>query len=217
MLYPEFEGQSFASRSDEATLFHEEEAQTEIRNPEYIQVHNRYILTCVKSGIMLIDMRRAYERILYEQFIHSLAHNRGIAQRELYPAKLDLDPSDYLIIQEIKDDLGLLGIDIGDLGKNTIAVNSCPAGFDTPDLKELIESLLEEYKETEHRVGSSVRKAVAHALARAASKGLVRELHTQEVAQLVDELFACENPSYCPGGKKIISILNLNEIDGMLN
>jgi DNA mismatch repair protein MutL len=216
LLYPEFEGQTIAQPPDEATLFREDDADGDIIKPDYLQLHNKYILTSVKSGVMLIDMRRAYERILYEQFIRSLAHNQGIAQRELYPTKIDLDPANYLLLQNIKEDLSLLGIDIGNLGQNTIVVNSCPAGIDALDMKELIESLLEEYKETEQSVGSSVRKVVAAALAKAASKGIDRELHSQELAQLVDELFACETPGYCPDGKKIISILKLDEIEKML-
>jgi DNA mismatch repair protein MutL len=216
-LYPEFEGEGIFQPTETGPLFKEEETEANILKPEYIQVHNKFILTSVKSGLMLIDLRRAYERILYEQFIRSLAHNQGIAQRELFPVKMDLDTAHYLIIQDIKEDLAMLGIDIGDLGHNTVVVNSCPAGIDVPDLGELIESLLEEYKETGQKVGSSVSKAVAASLARVASKGINRYLHAQEIAQLVDELFACENPGYCPNGKKIISILKLDELDSILN
>jgi DNA mismatch repair protein MutL len=216
-LYPGIGNEADDRQPETGPLFPDEEAETRIRKPEYILVQNKYILTSVKSGIMLIDMRRAYERILYEQFIQSLAHNQGIAQRELFPVKMNLDPAHYLIVQEIKDDLTLLGIDIGDLGQNTIVVNSCPAGIETPDLAELIESLLEEFKETGQRVGSSAGKALAASLARVASNGINRYLHAQEIARLVDELFACENPGYAPGGKKIISILKIEELDGIMN
>jgi DNA mismatch repair protein MutL len=216
-LYPEFEGAGNIPYAETSSLFKEEETESHVRKPEYIQIQNKYILTSVKSGVMLIDLRRAYERILYEQFIQSLAHNQGIAQRELFPVKVDLDPTHYMLIQEMKEDMAFLGIDIGDLGHNTIVVNSCPEGIDTPDLGGLIESLIEEYKETGQQTGTSISKAVAAALAKAASKELNRNLHTQEIAQLVDQLFACENPNYCPGGKKIISILKLDELENILN
>jgi DNA mismatch repair protein MutL len=212
-LYPEFEGQSFSDTIQVGSIFQEEENEAEISRPEYIQLHNKYILTSVKSGVMLIDRNRAYERILYEQFIQSLAHNQLIAQRELYPLKMELDPANYLIIQDIKEDLALLGVELSDLGHNTIVVNSCPNGLDAPDLGELIESLLEEYKETGSRSGRSVRTSVAASLAKAASRGINRNFHVRETSQLVDELFACENPGYTPGGKKIIHILKLNEIE----
>jgi DNA mismatch repair protein MutL len=217
-LYPEFEGDAGIQPPESGTLFQDEdESSTDFRKPEYIQLHNRFILTSVKSGVMLIDIRRAFERIMYEQFILSLAHNKGIAQRELFPTKLDLDPSHYLLIQDIKDELAMLGIDIGDLGSNTIVLNSCPAGIDSVDLQELVEGLLEEYKQTEQQPGNSTSKGVAAALAKAAANGITRHLQEQEIQQLIDELFACENPSYSPGGKKIISIMKLEELEKMLD
>ncbi len=215
-LYPEYEGDTIMQHGEKNVLFKEED-EIEVHKPDYIQWKNRFVLTSVKSGVMIIDIRRAYERILYEQFIHSLAHNQGIAQRELYPAKLDLDPANYLIMQEIKEELSKLGIEISELGSTTITVNSCPAGIDPPDLQEMVESLLEEYKQTGQKVGGSVSKGVAGALAKAASKGMDRHLQPTEIQQLVDELFACENPGYCPGGKKIITIITLDEIEKMLN
>ncbi len=183
---------------------------------EYIQLRGRYILTPVKSGLLLIDQKMAYERILYEQLIHSVAHNQGLAQRELYPTKIDLDAEHYMLILEIKDDLALMGIDISDLGKNTVVINSCPAGIECNDLKELVESFLEEYKNTEQKAGSSATKSVAASLAKAASVGFEKRIQTDEMQTLVDELFACENPNYSPGGKKILSIVKVEELEKYL-
>jgi DNA mismatch repair protein MutL len=217
-MYPEFDGQHKQSSSASFPLFKEdEEAEIEMKTPDFILLQNKFILTSVKSGIMLIDIKRAYERIMYEQFILSLAHNKGIAQRELFPVKMDLDPANYAVLQEIKDELALLGIDIGDLGSNTIVLNSCPSGIDSEDLTELIECLIEEYKQTEQLAAGSTSKNVAAALAKAAAKGINRQLQTQEIQQLIDELFACENPGYSPGGKKVLSIIKLDELEKIIN
>ena len=183
---------------------------------EYLQLRGRYIVTPVKSGLMLIDQKLAYERILYEQLIRSVAQNQGISQRELYPVKIDLDPEHYLLMQNIREDLELMGIDASDLGQNTFSVNSCPAAIECDDLKELIESLLEEYKNTEQKTGSSATKSVAESLARSASSTFQRKLHTEEMQQLVDELFACENPNYSPRGDKVLSIVKYTDLEGYL-
>jgi DNA mismatch repair protein MutL len=195
-------------------LFPEEE--TGLSPSQFMQFNNRYILTPVKSGLMIIDQKLAYERILYEQFIHSVANNHGIAQRELYPTKIDLDPGDYLLINEIKDELSMLGIDISDLGSNTIIVNSCPAGLKYPELSDMLEVLLEDYKQTEQHVGTSVILTLAASLAKAASAGGQQNLQEAEMRQLVDELFACENPNYSIEGKKIMSIIQKDEIEQYL-
>jgi len=201
-------------KSDE--LFPSAEEEEGGLKSDYMQLRSRYILTPVKSGLMLIDQKRAYERILFEQLIRSVAQNQGISQRELYPAKIDLDPEHYLLIREIKEELELMGIDISDLGQNTIVVNSCPAVIECDDLRELIESLLEEYKNTEQKIGASATKSVASSLAKAASAGFQRKLHSEEMQQLVDELFACENPNYSPGGNKVLSIVKMTELEKFL-
>jgi len=196
-------------------LFQEEE-QAAQKPAEFIQFGKRLIITPVKSGLMLIDQKLACERILYEQFIQSVAHNRGIAQKELYPKKLDLDPGDYLLVNEIKEELGMLGIEIGDLGSNTIVINSCPAGIESNDLRGMLETLLEEYKQTQQKPGSSAVKAVASSLARAATAGEQKSLQHNEIQQIVDELFACENPNYSTDGKKIMTIIAHEELDKYL-
>lgn len=199
-----------------ATIFPPEDGDETQSRSDYIQLKNRYILTTVKSGIMVIDQKLAYERIFYEQLIRSVAHNQGLSQMQLYPARMDLDTEHYLLIIEIKDDLALMGIDISDLGKNTVVVNSCPAGVECQDLKELIEALLEEYKNTEQKVGASATKTVAASLAKTVSTSFEKKLFAEEMQQLVDELFACENPNYTPAGKRILSILRTEELEKYL-
>ncbi len=215
-LYPDIEKNGREEVPESNELFSQEEEADVLPRTEYIQLRGRYILTPVKSGLLLIDQKLAYERILYEQLIQSVAHNQGLAQRELYPARIDLDVEHYLLIREIKDDLALMGIDISDLGQNTIVVNSCPAGIECSDLKELVESLVEEYKNTDQKVGSSATKLVAASLARAASAGFEKKMYAEEMQQLVDELFACENPNYSPGGKKLLSLVRLEELEKYL-
>jgi DNA mismatch repair protein MutL len=199
-------------------LFDDKEPEENISiDSEYLQLRNKYILTPVKSGLMVIDQKRAHERILYEQFIRSVAHNQNMAQRELYPVKVDLDPAHYLIVNEIKDELLALGFDIGDLGSNTIVVNSCPTGLGCSDPKSVIEQLLEEFKETDSKVGTSLIKTIAASLAKVAAIEYGRVLHLGEMQQLVDELFACENSNHAPDGKKIISIMKTDEFEKLLS
>ena len=166
---------------------------------------------------MVIDQKLAHERILYEQFIQSVAHNHSLAQRELYPTKIDLDPSDYLIVQDIKEELLGLGIDISDLGSNTVVVNSCPAGLHYSNHQDVLEMLIEEYKETRQKIKGSATMTLAAALARSGALEYGRPLQYSEMQRLVDELFACENPNYSPGGKKIIIIHSLEEIEKLFD
>lgn len=217
-LYAGIEDETEEIAHQRDSLFPDEERAPVLnQNAGYIQIQRRYILTSVKSGLMVIDQKLAHERILFEQFIQNVAHNRNIAQRELYPTKIDLEPGDYLLVKEISEELAQLGVEVSDLGSNTVVINSCPDGMDSSNPQDLIEQLLEEYKETNQKIGSSVTQAVAASLAKAASINHGKVLFPEEMHRLVDELFACENSNYAPTGEKIIAIMNLEELERLLN
>jgi DNA mismatch repair protein MutL len=178
-----------------------------------IQLKNRFILTSVKSGLMLIDQRRAHERILYEQYIRSFAMNYPVAQHTLFPETFELDPADYLMLREIMDDLHAIGFDIRDFGSNTIVISGYPADCHKENPKELLEAFLEKYKSTDCDIKTSVRERIARSLAVAGAINYGEPLSRQVMQELVDGLFACESPGYSPSGKPIVVILAIEELE----
>lgn len=184
---------------------------------EYLQLKGKYILTPVKSGLMLIDQRKAHIRILYEQYIRNMAMNRSACQRSLYPDKIDLSNEDYLMILEILEDLNTIGFDISDLGTNTIVVNGVPETKESLQPQQMVEQMIEEYKQTENTVKGSMKDRLAVSLARTSAIAYGKVLATEEMQHIVDELFACENPNYTPTGKKTLSLVNLDELEKFFN
>jgi DNA mismatch repair protein MutL len=179
----------------------------------FLQLKYRYILTTVKSGLMVIDQHHAHERILYEQYLHALAHNHSVAQQTLFPETLELDPSDYLLTLELIDDLHTLGFDVRDFGSNTVVLNGCPADLQNPNPKELLESILNEYKDKQTDIKVKTRERIIMSLAAASAIRYGKPLSSDEMQDLVDRLFACENPNYSPDGHSVISIIPLEEIE----
>ena len=203
---------------DKLQLFSDEEQDnTSTKTNEYLQLKNKYILTSVKSGLMIIDQRHAHIRILYEKFIRNMALNRSTTQRSLYPDKIDLNNEDYLLIKEILDDLSIIGFDISDLGGNTIVINGVPDTKEDIVPQHLLEQMLEEYKNIETALQKNVKDKIAISLARASAISYGKYLTNQEMQHLVDELFACENPNYSVAGKKTLSLVNLEELEKFLN
>ena len=182
----------------------------------FLQVKYRFIITTVKSGVMIIDQKRAHERILYEKLIHSLANNFSIAQQTLFPETIELDQHDYSLLNEILDDVSAIGFDISNFGNGTVVVNGCPADIKNPEPKALIESILEEYRNTKEDIKKSTKEKVVRCLAKSSAIGYGVALTVAEMQVLVDQLFACENPNYSPSGKKIISIMSLEEMEKKL-
>ncbi len=179
----------------------------------FIQLKNRYILTPVKSGLMVIDQKRAHERILYEKYMKTLEEHAGIAQQNLYPQTIDLDPADYMLLLEISDDLVRLGFDIRNFGINTVVIHGLPADLRKTNAVEVIETLLEEYKNSQTAPGKSARERVARSLSRASAIKYGMNLTKEEMREIVDKLFACENPNYSANGKPILTILQLDDIE----
>ncbi|MBN1415826.1 MAG: DNA mismatch repair endonuclease MutL [Bacteroidales bacterium] len=179
----------------------------------FLQLKNKYILTAVKSGLMVIDQHHAHERILYEKYIQTLAHNQPVPQQILFPVTVELEPSDYLMTLELMGDLQTLGFDIRDFGSNTVVLNGCPADISNPDPKALLESILDEYKNKKADIKVKARERLILSLASASALNYGRTLSAGEMQDLVDRLFACENPNYSPGGHPVISIISLEEIE----
>ncbi len=180
------------------------------------QVRNKYIICSVKSGLMIIDQKRAHERILYDKFIQALQSDSMVAQKSLFPKTLEMDQSGLAIINEIEEEIKNCGFDIRYLGNNTISINSQPAASMNEDPREMLEIIIEEYRTTEKDPGHSNKEKIAACMARAAAVPYGKVLEAEEIRELIDKLFQCTNPNYAPSGKTIISIITLDELDKRL-
>lgn len=177
------------------------------------QIHNRYIISQVKSGMLLIDQRAAYERILYEKFEQYLQKNNGTSQQLLFPSTIKLTPADFHLLVEIQDEVRNLGFDLSVIGHDSFIVNGIPA--DSPDENEqaLIEGLLEQFKRNESELHLDRVENLARSMAkRSAGRFGMSRLSNQEMNTLVEQLFASSNPSYSPSGELTMKILGLAEI-----
>jgi len=218
-LYQNFENENNSpSTSTETTIFSQiENSETETTEKttvkSYIQLNNRYIATSVKSGLMLIDQKRAHERILYEQFLVSLENNSGTAQQLVFPVVMELSEEYFHLINEIYDDICAIGFDITEFGRNTISINATPADLLDHNPKELLESLLNNYKLSQTTLSLPAREQLAFSLAKAAAIHSGKQLHAEEIREIIDRLFACAVPNYSPDGKIAIRILNMPEIE----
>ncbi len=176
---------------------------------------NKYIVTTVKSGLMLIHKRRAQERILFEQFLSNLENKQAVSQVSLFPLSLNLDAENAHVLLEINDDLKKIGFDIQKFGKNSFVINATPSFFEHLDPVEVISQFLETYKITGGDMEKEAHEKIALSMAKAAVSGNQPELTVIEMRELIDILFTCSVPNHSPTGKTIIKILSLEELDNM--
>lgn len=180
---------------------------------KFFQIKNKYLVCPVKSGLMLIDQKRAHERVLYERFIDSLSNDRAVSQSDMFPVTAELNPADIYILKEIEPELVLLGFNIQHSGKNKITINGKPSGSNSSDPLEMLEILIEDYKSTKTDPLTGAKEKIASAMAVASAIPYGKILSQSEMEDLFDTLFACQSPNYSPKGKPVISIITLDDID----
>jgi DNA mismatch repair protein MutL len=196
-----------------------QDSQTKIESDQkdfsvkLIQYKNKYIIVPVKSGLMIVDQKRAHEKILYEKYLDSLMTSKGLAQQELFPATIELNAADHAILMDLLDDFVQLGFDIRDLGNNNIVINGYPADVEQIEPKCMIDCFLEEYKQCQSDIKVKARERLALSIARASSIAYQKILSETEMRDLVDKLFNCTNPGQLADGKIVFTIFASDEIE----
>lgn len=179
---------------------------------QLFQIHNRFILSQIKSGFMLIGQQAAHERILYERFLQQLQNHSGISQQSLFPQSVTLNGSDFELLRELLPDIRSLGFDIREFGKNTVVVEGIPAELSNVGEHELLEHLLEGFKNNMAILKLDKRDNLARSLARNGAIKTGTKLSLEEMNQLIDQLFACETPNQALNGKPVISTFTMAEL-----
>ncbi len=182
-------------------------------NVQIFQFKAKYILTPVKSGLMIIDQKRAHEKILYENYLNLIKTGKAHIQQSLFPESIELNQEDYILLKEIMEDLNHLGFDINDLGNRSVIVNGYPTEVDERNIPELIDSILEQYKTTASDLIKKHSEKTAISLAKTAAIPYGKLLNIEEMRNFIDQLFACSAPNYTPTGKTIISMISLEEFE----
>lgn len=180
---------------------------------KFFHIKSKYIVCPVISGLMLIDQKRAHERILFEKYLDCLNNNRSVSQVDLFPVTREMNPSDIFILREIEGELTSLGFRLQYPDNKSVTILGRPSGSEDSDPREMIEILLEDYKNSQADPSTGEKEKVAAAMACASAIPYGKRLAQDEMENLFDTLFACKSPNYSPKGKPVISIFTLEEID----
>ena len=184
------------------------------KSPSHYQYKGRYLMTAVKSGLMIIDQYRADVRVRYERYMEQFRQHTASTQRLLFPEAVQFAPSEAVVLEKILPELAGIGFEVSSLGGNSFAVNGMPAGLDGLDPVSLLRQLVTE-------AASDVQLSDLHArlalgLARSAAIPYGQVLTNDEMESLINDLFSCSNVNYTPDGKAILSILPQTDIEHLL-
>ena len=185
------------------------------KSPIHYQYKGRYIMTAVKSGLMIIDQYRASVRVLYEKYLANNAGHAAVPQRVLFPEAVQFAPSEAALLQEIIPLLNQMGFELSDLGGGSYAVNAIPSGVEG-DPVALVRSIVAEAAEKGASPLTSKQEKVALSLARATAVPYGQLLSNDEMDSITNQLFACSNVNYTPDGRAILCILPQSDIEQLL-
>ena len=206
----------YGERVDTDTQAEEKPAETEQKS-HYIQLNQSYIITTVKSGVLVIDQHLAHYRILFEKFLKEMENNAGHSQQELFPHPFTLNVNDASIFHEMLPELQEVGFVLEQVNATTFVINGTPADLGDGDPVSLLEKMLDNYKinrtdlQLERKLG--IAKTMAAQLA-VKSPSTLSEL---EMRNIVDQLFGCTVAEVAPDGKKVYVIMSVDEIMNKLN
>ena len=190
-----------------------EEVKTEDETTFIIQLHNKYILSQIKTGLMIIDQHVAHERILYEKALKRFEANLPFSQQLLFPKTMELDPGTFEILKEINQYLIKLGFEIKFFSKNTIVIEGVPDDVKSGSEEKILLELIEEYLSNQREKKLEERDNIAKSYSCKTAIKAGDKLTDKEMRLLIDQLFATSMPYVCPHGRPIVVKISLDEFD----
>lgn len=189
----------------------------EDKSPTHYQYKGSYIMTAVKSGLMIINQHRAHVRILYEAYLRQLSEHKVHSQKVLFPEMVQFSVSDSVILEHILPEMTEMGFQLDNLGGGSYAVNGVPAGIEGLNAVTLITDMVAAAIESGTHVKEEIDHVLALSLARNAAIPQGQVLSNSEMESIVNELFACSNVNYTPSGTPIIAIMQQHDIEHLFD
>ena len=185
----------------------------EEKSPAHYQYKGKYIMTAVKSGLMVINQHRAGVRILYERYMEQLRNRTASTQRVLFPEVVQFAPSDAVLLNKLQPELESIGFDLSDLGQFSYAVNGVPAGIEGLNPVQLLRDIVSDAQEKSVDAAEELSRSLAQSMAQHAAIPYGQILTNDEMESVVNELFTCSNVNYTPDGRPILAILPQRDIE----
>ena len=198
-------------RDDYGKLFEDKFAPTK----SVLNLQGKYILTSARSGLMVIHVRRAMERIMYDRFLAALSKNSHATQTALFPVTVQVGVENMYLFEEHSENLLALGFDIAPFGMDTIVVNGVPEGYsvEAGKVQAMIGDLLLVLAEDNSALPEMMTANLASRMARLGALNADPVTNPAEAQRLIDALFECENTEYTSAGKRIMTILPMEDLD----
>ncbi|WNW02835.1 DNA mismatch repair endonuclease MutL [Tenacibaculum sp. HL-MS23] len=193
------------------------ESHQETETGKTFQIQKKYLLSSIKSGVVLINQSLAHQRILYEEFLENITLKEASSQQLLFPVNISFSKADIEMIYTIKSDLESAGFMFDEFTKESVVIGGMPTSISESQITLILEQLLDDIKLEVPDTSFSHFDVMAKSFAKSLAIKTGTVLSTKEQENLVDDLFSCKEPNASPLGKPTFKTLTLNEIDTIFN
>ena len=193
--------------------------KSEEKTPSEItfQLQNKYIMSPIKSGIMVIHQNLAHQRVLYESILKNITVKEAISQQLLFPLRLNFTSQDIEVLKNIQEQLEHTGFGFSAFEEETIEINGIPVSVKESEIKNILECLVNDIRTDIPDVGFSQNDLLAKSLAKSLAVKTGKPMNIEEQEHLVHQLFACKEPTKSPNNKPVLMILDASDIDKKFN
>lgn len=181
-----------------------------------LQLKNSYILTPSRDGLMVIDQHRAHKRILYDSYLTKVREKSFVCQSTMFPEMVELSPSQNAILTDIAPSLEELGFSLAPLGDNSWSITGLPSVLTGSNPRDLLLGMIESITESGGELADSLHERIALSMARSSAIKRGQALSEAEMDRLLSDLFRLPTPARTPEGKLVFTIINLDDISGLL-
>ena len=191
--------------------------ESEFSNYSTYQIHNKYIVSSIKSGMVLIDQSYAHQRILYEEYLTKLTIEDFGNQQLLFPLKVNLSKTDISIIKDIQTDLQIAGFHVSKILEDAIVLDSIPGTITENDVNMILEEIIDSIKNEIPDTNFSQIDIIAKSLAKSLAIRSGVKLNFKEQEDILNKLFLCKEPNFTPFGKQTFVTISLKELEDKFN
>jgi DNA mismatch repair protein MutL len=209
--FTDFSALEFESQPEKTTIFNDA-VKDEISYSTY-QLNNKYIISAIKSGLLLIDQHRAHQRVLYEDFLKHITVKEAVSQQLLFPLELHLSKQDAEIIKQLQQDLEYTGFVFGSIAHETIQITGVPVSVPESEVSILLEQLISDVENEVPDANFSVTDLISKSLSKSLAIKNGQKLAPTEQEHLVNSLFACKEPSVSPTNRATFITMSIDELD----
>ena len=197
-------------------MFDDDQVKTDVITVDTIQIKGKYIVSSSSKGMLIVDQHRAHVKVLYDRYLSQLQYSENISQGIMFPISLYLTASQNVLLESIEEEMNKIGFNLTKIKDNEWTINGVPNGLENVDIADVVLQILDEINDGGKDMSVKLYERISYSVAKSGAIRAGKILSNLECEKLIDDLLSLPEPNYTPDGKKIFTILDVDQISKLL-